>query len=87
MEISKEMHSRIEKVIRDRFGTVDNVEMKMSFDEDGEDILLIQMSLSKDTTDFADKFFGLTDLVRKAMDEQMQMRGIFPSISLMREHA
>ena len=84
MEISKEMHNRIEKVIRDRFGNVDSVEMEMSFDEDGEDMLLIKVDFSEDTKGFiSGRFFGLTDLVRKAMDEQMQMRGIFPFISLM----
>ena len=86
MEISEEMHDRIEKVIRDRFGNVDSLGMEMSIDEDGEEILLIQVSFIKGTKSVG-RFYGLTRLVRNAMDEQMQARGVFPLISLMREHA
>ena len=86
MEISKEMHDRIEKVIRDRFGNVDRLGMEMSIDEDGEEILLIQVAFIKGTKSKGE-FYGLTRLVRNAMDEQMQARGVFPLISLRSAYA
>ena len=90
MQISENMRVNIEKVIRERFGKkVDAVEMEMSIDDDDDDILLIHVHFRKDAkkNDSSGGFFGLTDIVRKEMDEQMQKQGIFPLISLMREHA
>ena len=52
----------------------------ISSDEQGDDVLLIRVMMSKDTTagDFSNRFFGLTGRVRNALGDEM--RGLFPVI-------
>ncbi len=81
MQVTDEVRHAVEDVIRDRFGgKVESIEISVSSDEQGDDVLLIRVMMSKDTTagDFSNRFFGLTGRVRNALGDEM--RGLFPVI-------
>lgn len=78
----------IKDVVRARFpGKVRDVRFRFGVDDTGDDILTIEIHMSSDTTadDFRGRFFGLTDLIRNAMGEDM--RDVFPFIRPMEAHA
>lgn len=88
MQLTDTMLHSIENVIRDRFpGKVRGVEIRPGTDEAGENVLMIKVIMARDTTaaDFSGRFFGLTRLVRNAMGDDM--RGVFPLIRPVEEHA
>lgn len=88
MRLTDKKRKTIEHVIRERFGNkVIEVVIQPAENEAGEDVLFIQVFMTKDTTakDFSGRFFGLTGRVRDALGDDM--RGVFPFIRPMEAHA
>ena len=81
MQVTDEVRHAVEEVIRDRFGDkVESIEISVSSGEQGDEVLLIRVLMSEDTksSDFSNRFFGLTGRVRNALGGEM--RGLFPVI-------
>ncbi|GEO82733.1 hypothetical protein [Pararhodospirillum oryzae] len=88
MLVKTEARQAVETVMRERFpGKVEHIEMEPGSDQTGEEILVIRVFLSTDTTasDFKGRFFGLTELVRSALGDEWH--GVFPIIRLVESHA
>lgn len=81
MQLTDATRDAIRGVVRARFpGKVEDVRIRLDVDDAGEDVLRIEIHMSPDTTaeDFRGRFLGLTDLVRKAMGDDM--KDVFPFI-------
>ncbi|MBW7920763.1 MAG: hypothetical protein H3C51_01530 [Rubellimicrobium sp.] len=86
--LSAATRDSISDVVRARFpGKVRDVRFRFDVDNMGDDILTIEIHMSPDTTadDFRGRFIGLTELVRKAMGDDL--RDVFPFIRPMEAHA
>ncbi|KND17815.1 hypothetical protein ADZ37_17230 [Pannonibacter phragmitetus] len=88
MQLKDEVRVAVDEIIRNRFaGKVEDIKFEALEDDLGEELLLIRVMMSPDTTgkDFAGRFFGLTGLVRHALGEDM--RNVFPIIRPVEAHA
>ena len=74
--LTEEKRARIEQIIKDGFapGKILRVDMWPSYDHYGDEMLQINMIISKNMTaeDYRDRFFWLPYLVAEAMGEEME---------------